>query len=171
MTRLFGRIELIANLCIIALAIVIGGLLAKRFHFKSPEKLSDVSISAGTKVTLQDIDWSKNDKTLLLVISTQCKFCSASASFYRQLATNAEVLQKAKVVALLPQSVQEGRGYLRSLDVPIDDIRQVSPSAIGVKATPTLILVNNSGTVTDSWVGQLQADKEAEVLAKLKLTL
>ena len=168
MNRLLRRIELLANVCIIALALVIGVALVKRFVLKSPSSARDVPrVAAGTKINLPDVDWAKNGKTLLLALSTGCKFCSASAPFYQHLVSNAGS-QRVKLIAVLPQNVEQAREYLKSLNVTIDDVKQASPPALGVIATPTLILVNNVGLVTDSWVGQLSADKEAEVFARLQ---
>jgi hypothetical protein len=38
---------------------------------------------------------------------------------------------------------------------------------IGVRGTPTLILIDGGGVVKQSWVGRLSADEEAEVLSRL----
>ncbi len=169
MNRLLRRIELVANICIIGVALVICVALVKRFLLKSSSTAPDVPrVAAGTKITLPDVDWAKNGKTLLLALSTGCKFCSASAPFYQHLVSNAGSQQGVRLIAVLPQNVEQAREYLKSLNVTIDDVKQASPPALGVRATPTLILVNNAGLVTDSWVGQLSADKEAEVFARLQ---
>lgn len=169
MNRLLRRIELVANVCIIAVALVICVALVKRFLLKAPLTQSDVpGVAAGTKVTLPDVDWGRNGRTLLLVLSTGCKFCSASAPFYQHLVSNVGSQRGLKLIAVLPQNVEQGGEYLKSLNVMIDDVRQASPTALGARATPTLILVNDAGLVTDSWVGQLSPDKEAEVFARLQ---
>lgn len=169
MSRLVKRIELAANVCIIAAALVICGLVVKRFLVKSPSNISQVSgVSAGTKIYLPGIDWSKNSKTLLLVLSVGCKFCSASAPFYQNLTKQTASSKGAKLVAILPQSPDQGGEYLRSLNIRVDDVKQATLTSLGVRATPTLILVNNAGIVTNFWVGQLSSDKEIEVVAQLR---
>jgi hypothetical protein len=169
MNRLGKRIELVANVCIIVLALVISVALAKRFLLKSPGPAHVVSgIEIGTKINLPDVDWAKNDKTLVLVLSTGCKFCSASASFYQNLVAKSAYSSGTKLIAVFPQSVEQATEYLRSINVAIEDVKQASPASLGARATPTLILVNNFGLVTGSWVGQLSADKEVEVLARLQ---
>ncbi|HMG74643.1 MAG TPA: hypothetical protein VK582_14175 [Pyrinomonadaceae bacterium] len=169
MSLLVKRIELIANVSIIIVAIVICAALAKRFLTKPPAQQSDASgIVAGTKINLPDEDWAKNGKTLLLALSTNCKFCSASAPFYQRLASTALSSKNTKLVAVLPQGAEQSREYLSTLKVTIEDVKQASPVSLGVRATPTLILVNNAGIVTNSWVGQLTPDKETEVLAQLR---
>jgi hypothetical protein len=37
-----------------------------------------------------------------------------------------------------------------------------------VSGTPTLLIVNDAGIVTDIWVGKLQPDQEIKVLAALE---
>lgn len=61
-------------------------------------------------------------------------------------------LRKAEVrlVAVLPQEVAESRRYLLNLKVPIDEVRQSGLHALGVQATPTLILVNSKGEVVEA---------------------
>lgn len=168
MNKLAKRIELVANVCIIVVALVISGALVKRFLL-TPSTESDVpGVAAGTKVTLSDVDWARNGKTLLLVLSNNCKFCSTSAPFYQRLIAGVKSQQGVKVIAVLPQSVEQSREYLKSLNVLIGDVKQASPSSLGTRATPTLILVDSAGLVTDSWVGQLSADREVEVVARLQ---
>jgi hypothetical protein len=52
--------------------------------------------------------------------------------------------------------------------VHVDDVKQVPLNTLGVRATPTLLLVNDTGVVTDVWVGRLQPDQEAQVLTALE---
>ena len=165
---LLKRIELVANVCIIVVALVICAAVANRLLLKSPSSLSGIQgIAAGTKISLAEIDFARNGQTLLLVLSTDCKFCSASAPFYQNLATRTGSTHGTKLIALLPQGLEQSREYLKSLNVPIDEVRQTQPASVGVRATPTLILINSAGIVTNSWVGQLQSDKETEVLSQL----
>ena len=167
--HLLRRIELFANVCIIVVALVICAAVAKRFLMKSPSATRDVpGVTAGTRINLTDVDWAKNGRTLLLVLSTNCKFCSASAPFYQHLATKAESTHGTKLVAVLPQELERSREYLKSLNLSIDEVKQVQPVSVGVRATPTLILINSAGIVTNSWVGQLPSDKEMEVLAQMQ---
>lgn len=168
MNSLSKRIELVANIGIIIVALVICIALAKKFLFKSSASQPEVAaVAAGTKIALPDVNWARNGKTLLLVLSTNCKYCSLSAPFYQNLVNRTASPQGAKLIAVLPQGVEQSRQYLKGLNVSIDDVIQVPPPAFGVRVTPTLILVNDAGLVTDSWVGQLSVDQEAEVLAKL----
>ena len=50
----------------------------------------------------------------------------------------------------------------------VDEVINVALSDIKVSVTPTLFLVDQSGSVRDVWVGKLDESKEAEV-ARLML--
>ena len=170
--RLLKKTELVANLAIIIVAILLGGVLVKRYlltnNIAFDERKADLSIPIGTKVSLPEVDWTKNSRTLLLVLSKDCRFCSESAQFYQRLAREMEGGADIRLVAVLPQEISEGKKYLSDLGVSVNEIKQSSLGSLGVAGTPTLILVNNTGEVVGSWVGRLSPDGETEVLNLLK---
>jgi thioredoxin-related protein len=112
------------------------------------------------------VDWKQSRQTLVLAISSTCHFCTDSASFYQTLVQNRKDTQ---VVAVLPQPVEEGKSYLEKLGVSVDEIRQLPLNQIGVHGTPTLILVDSSGSVRNSWTGKLPPETETEVMKRLQL--
>lgn len=159
--------EVAANVGIMVVAIVVCVAAVRYFRTKaSGSQAPTPAIAAGTKINLPDEDGARNRQTLLRALSTNCKYCSASAGFYQRLMNTAS--SNTKLVAVLPQTRAECYQYLKNLKATIEDIQQVSPNSLGVRGTPTLILVNGEGTVTKSWVGQLSADKEQEVLSALR---
>jgi hypothetical protein len=98
----------------------------------------------------------------VLAISTTCHFCKGSVPFYRKLSGT-----DVKMLAVLPQPVAEAQQYLGNAGVHVDDVRQVSLNSLGVRGTPTLLIVNDAGVVTDVWVGKLQPDQENQVLTAM----
>jgi thioredoxin-related protein len=147
MTPLVRKIEIVANVSIIVVAIVVCVAAVRYFRTKaSGSQAAKPAITAGTKINLPSEDWATNHQTLLLALSTNCKYCSASADFYQRLANTAS--SNTKLVAVLPQSPEESQEYLTGLKLTIKDIQQASPPSLGVRATPTLILVDSTGTVT-----------------------
>jgi len=166
LSSFYRRVELLANLAIVLLAIVIGIVLVHRFLRPENPSSKRAAIAAGTSVSLPGIDWKQNHRTLLVAIQEGCHFCTDSAPFYQRLADVADK-KGVKLVAVLPQSTDEGRRYLTTLGVRIADVRQAPLSSLQVNGTPTLILVDENGRVAASWVGKLPSDKETEVLARL----
>ncbi len=71
------------------------------------------------------------------------------------------------MVAVFPTDIEESRAHLDKLGLTNLDVKQASLDSIQVDGTPTLILVNDKGEVTNYWVGKLPPNKEAEVISKL----
>jgi hypothetical protein len=57
---------------------------------------------------------------------------------------------------------------LKDEGVQVDQVKQVSMGAIGVRGTPTMLLVNGAGVVTKVWTGKIQPKQEQEVLTALR---
>jgi hypothetical protein len=167
-SAIYKRIELVANVAIIAVAIMLCAVVVQKFllarNTRPPVPTPTPMI--GNSVTIDGIDWAQNRKTVVLALQKGCRFCTESASFYQHL-IQAATSKGVKVVAVLPQPSAEARDYLSSLAVSIADIKQTPLHLLNVGATPTLILVDDKGQVTAVWVGKLSTDKESEVLAKL----
>lgn len=171
MNGVYKKVELLANIAIVVVALVLGAVLVKRYLLPGPQPepiATDRQIKAGTKLSLEGIDWAKNERTLLLALSTDCRFCTESAPFYQRLIQERTRGTNLKLVAVLPQELTESNKYLRDNGIIVDEVKQARPSMIGVAGTPTLIIVDGAGMVTKSWVGKLPAEKEAEVLKSLQ---
>lgn len=167
-STVYKKIELLANVCIIVVAVILGFVLIKRFVFPPTPTEPGENVKVGTRISLPDINWSQSERSLVLVLQKGCHFCTESGPFYQHLTRETTALTNVRLIAALPQDVGEGRQYLSDLGVAVNEIRQVPPASLGVRGTPTLLLVDNTGTITDVWVGKLPPDKEAEVLRRLK---
>jgi len=103
----------------------------------------------------------------LMVLSTSCRYCTESASFYQTLAREKSERGGARLIAVLPQNVSESQKYLNDHGITVDAIRQANPGTLQASGTPTLIMTDQTGTVITSWVGKLTPPKEVEVLNRL----
>lgn len=167
MSKLKQHVEFLANVAIIVVAVALCAVLVNQYFFAGPTPPAQQRPAVGAKIALPGVDLAAQDKTLLLVLQKGCHYCSESAPFYQRLAREAaDKAGQVKVVAVLPQAIDEGRSYLSELGVPALDVRQAQLGALSVGGTPTLILVSR-GTVTDVWVGKLDAAGESQVLSKL----
>lgn len=170
MNSLSKRIELLANIMIIVVGVLLVGVLVRNYLWPGARQgASDAAaaqLKPGDKLSLPGVDWARGDKTLLLALSDTCRFCTESAEFYRGLARAKADRPGVRLVAVLPQDTDRARAYLSKLNVEVDEVRQSQPDALGVRGTPTLVLVDREGAATDVWVGKLPAEKEAEVHAR-----
>ena len=162
--------EILANVATIVVSVLLSVVLVKQFLIPRPARdinarRTPIAKGADLKGPLPGVDWAKNGRTLVLAISTQCHFCTESAPFFQRVAKEAG--GNLKLLAVLPQSAVEARQYLDREGVRVDDVRQSPLESIGVSGTPTLLLVNGKGVVTDLWVGKVQPEQEDQVLAVL----
>jgi len=173
MSKVYQKIELTANILIIAVALLIGGVVVKKYFYPTvsgapqaaPERKSP---TIGGKISNAEFDWSKNNKNVLLVMSKGCRYCTESAGFYKKLIEQAQG-KDVKITAVLPQPKAEAEQYLNELGISGIEIRQSQLDSLDVSGTPTIILVNNNGEISNFWLGKLPSDKEEEVLNTLRL--
>lgn len=123
----------------------------------------------GRDIALSGVDFQKNQRTLVLALQTTCRFCTESGPFYQKLVQERARFGRTKFVAVLPQSAEESRTYLSNLGVAVDHVVQGSLRDIGVNGTPTLLLVNSAGIVTEAWSRKLPPAGEEAVLARLRI--
>jgi peroxiredoxin len=169
MRNLLKRIEILANIAIIVVAILLGVVLVNRYLLPASPKAEaggDMRVRPGMKLSLSGVDWTRADQTLLMVLSTNCRYCTESAPFYQRLAQQKAGRRDLRLVAVLPQVTSEAQKYLNEHGVTVDEVAQVPPASVSARATPTLIIVDRTGSVIESWVGKLPPEKEAEVLKR-----
>jgi len=162
-----GKLEIVTNLVVIALACVIG------YRFwqsrRAPQYSPPDSIKVGDQLpTLATYDWKAHRRTLVLALRDGCHFCEASMPFYRKLADLEKSKQiDAHLVALLPDDPAVVRQLERTQQLAVEALPGVDLSRVKVDGTPTLLLVDQQGRVSKVWIGQLAAPAEAEVIAAL----
>jgi hypothetical protein len=134
-----NRLQDIANLATILVSLLLSAVLIKVFLLPQPgPEPNPAQARAGMNIkqALPGVDWAKNKRTLVLAISTQCRFCTESAPFFQRI--QKERPKELRMVAVLPQAVEEGRKYLEGQGVQVDDVKQATLNAIGVIGTPTI---------------------------------
>jgi hypothetical protein len=167
------RIEVLSNLALIVGCVAFVALIANRFvhpTIMSPAPAAPPTRNTivGKKLALSGVDWSKHDQTLLVILRKGCRFCDESAPFYQRLTKEIPNQTKTYLIAILPGNSDDNNQYLKEKMVPIQDVKQGSAEAIGVPGTPALVLVDNTGTVVEQWIGKLPAAQEDAVISRLK---
>jgi hypothetical protein len=147
------NIEFGAQIVIAIAVLVVAGIIVKR-HISPAQRTSNIrpSITVGERLNLADVDWKQNKKSLVFFLNKDCRYCTSSAPFYRQL-TEEAFKQNVKSLAVFPHSAEEAKAYLESIKLPIDEILISPLPPYKITGTPTVLFVNNSGTVEGVWVG------------------
>ncbi len=147
------NVEFAAQIAIAIAVLVVAGVIVKRHVFpERPIPQNIPGIRAGDQLHLQDVDWKLNQKTLVFFLNKDCHYCTTSAPFYRQLIEEASK-QNVRSLAVFPNSPEEAQEYIRSIALPIVEIRTGPLSSYKIAGTPTVVLVDGGGSVEGVWVG------------------
>ena len=193
-SRLARGIEIATNLSILIVAVVGATVLVKNYLLRSPVpsetnqttsgrnlqgQPSDVRVRTssapprapeeGTQLSVPGVSWSDSNQTIVLVLSDKCRYCSESAPFYQRLARDLSSRSDVRLIAVFPQDTGAGKKYLDELGVPVGQVVQATLDTLQVRGTPTLVIIDKNGTVTQSWVGKLGPERESEVLSRIKI--
>lgn len=159
-----GKIEAAANVMVIVLAVVVGLVfLRDRLYSVAPES---TAVKAGDKLAnLDGWDWSEHDQTLVLGLRKGCHFCEDSAPFYQRLAAEQQPgTSTSTIVAVFPDPADAVNEVVQSEGLRIHALAGVPLERLEIDATPTLLLVDRSGTVLKAWIGMLSPRQELEVI-------
>jgi redoxin len=181
-------VEIGMNISIIVVALIGAAVLVKNHLLRSPAAVTSTvqqgvprnaesaprspgarpGPAEGTQLSVAGINWSESSETILLALSNKCHFCTESAPFYQRLTRELAQQKDIRVIAVFPQDATEARKYLDEIGVPNLQVTQATLDSIGVRGTPTLVLVDKTGAVKKSWVGRLSAERESEVISRVK---
>jgi hypothetical protein len=118
---------------------------------------------------LPDYSWESNPRTLVLALQVGCRYCEDSAPFYRRLAdlqSRGELL--AHAIAIFPDPGTSIDDLDTSERLDLESRAGVRFTELGIRGTPTLLLVSSAGRVLHVWNGQLTSDREATLIELLR---
>jgi hypothetical protein len=163
MSEMKTKIEAIANVTVIVVALALGYVMLNRYVASSHVPHS---VAAGDRLAkLPGLDWNQHRRTLVLVLNTGCHFCQDSIPFYQKLAQAQRPGRDVpEIVAVFPNEAAMVREFTAHEGLTIQSVPEVSLEKLHVNGTPTLILVNREGLVERSWIGVLTAPQEMDVL-------
>jgi hypothetical protein len=160
----FDRLLNVLTACL--LVAVVAGLI--RQETKAVPSNSKAIPKAGTQVSLDGVDWSKNQETVLMVVASDCGFCENSAEFHRSVAAYERPGIHVMAVFKRSDTLETARAYLAKHGIKVSDIRIAALSSVKAGGTPTIEIVDNTGSVVRSWMGQLDDTGQQEVASALE---
>lgn len=105
---------------------------------------------------------------LVVYLAPTCHFCTESMPFYRTLAQQKEIRSGAVgfiVASSKPEA--EVKPYLISHGLFVKAFADATRLGIKTRATPTVALVNEDGTVRSAWTGLLDTQAQLNVQAAI----
>jgi thioredoxin-related protein len=159
-----AKIEVIANLTVVLLAVVVGSIFVKDRFFNPGPQVNEVK--AGDRLAhLDGWDWGAHDRTLMLVLRKGCHFCEDSVPFYQRLvATQLQDGSTTALIAVYPDTEDAVKEVMKSEGLNVRGLAGVPLEGLKVSGTPTLLLVDKSGRVLNTWIGVLSPRQELEVM-------
>lgn len=146
-----------AGIAVIAVLMVVIGV-----RYLSPAPTTQPAAVGVRLEASVGIDFAAGSRTVILFLQASCPFCRESAPFYRRLLTRRTT--DVRVVVAAPAVDAGLRAYLVLQAIEPDAVVYVERDELPVSATPTLLVVGPDGVVTNSWIGLLDAEQEADVL-------
>jgi hypothetical protein len=143
------------------LLLVLGSVLA--FHVNVNHRVQ------GGKVDIPGYTWQDSRETLVIAVRYGCHYCEASLPFYAKLWNLAGAVPRERLRILF---ISPDNEYLASRTlppgIPMDSVRTSVIFPNWVVGTPTIIAINQTGTVVRVWEGMLNGVQEQEVLKILR---
>lgn len=102
-------------------------------------------------------------RTVLVAVSSTCRFCTESMEFYRRLTAQERRFPEAIRIAFMSREPLDTlRDYLVQHKVEASATLEV-PASFSVTGTPALFLLDPDARVIDGWLGRLHPDQEEDV--------
>ncbi len=151
--------EFIINLLIILAAIGIVWNIWS--HFK-PNEVNANTPLIGSEFKISGFDPAGTQVNALVFLRTGCTFCEKSMPFYRRISQLTST-GKVKVVTFFEHDDLEVSEYMERFQLVDVEINREDFNSLGIKGTPTFVLLDQSGKVLKSSIGKLSDKGEQEI--------
>lgn len=104
-----------------------------------------------------------------VLVSTECASCNESLGFYRRLAKVVAATPDADLTFLSDEPSSKVKGWLKKAEITEALVKRVaSPARDGFVLTPTVIVLDSNGLVTDLIHGELPVADEELLLRRIR---
>lgn len=111
-----------------------------------------------------NLNESNFERSIVLILNADCKYCEASLDFYKRLANSKYDAKSKQLTALFLQPEEFVNKYVKDKNLSIRAIPGANFEKLKVGLTPTIVVVDRQRQIIKSWFGKLEPDKEQEVI-------
>lgn len=138
-----------------------------RAFYKRDAPAVAYKIVPGTRLRISGVDFGDSERTILLAVSKNCRYCTESAPFYKRL--DAAIKDRSiRTIALFPENDTEPESYVAELGITAK-AHNVSLTTLGITKIPALVITDNTGSVLEMWNGKLPPRVQSVVFERLNL--
>src|SRR6478736_1270689 len=164
------RLEKTAATVMVVSFLLLAGVITRSFVLsRRPDPATIPRVKVGEAIKLPGVSPGAAKLTFVIVLSSQCEYCLHDLPLYRRLsAARSSSGGILHLVAVLPENTATATTFLDSSGVATDNVLSMAPLEVGVQMVPTLLLLDENGKLKKYWVGEMNQDREREVLAELR---
>jgi hypothetical protein len=151
-------LDMFTTVVTIGTCILVVAVIAQQ-KFGTPSPVSPKVVVGAVLEPTADVTYGPTELTILVGLSSNCRFCEESMPAFRQL--NEYVRSRAgrlRVFALALEPLETLGTYLQKNGLttfrPITIDRRAALAVVAA-LTPQVVVVNRSGTVMESWTGRI----------------
>lgn len=161
--------ETITNIALVVISLLILAAFIKNSFLVSHPHQTALLLPGRPLPAPRGYDWNKHDYTLLLALKQNCIYCIKSMPFYRRL-TLLEQSQQITVhlLAIFPDDQLSVKNTLMAEHLNLEAIPNIALQSVNIVGTPTLVLLDHTGHIMNSWEGQLPSDFESQVIREME---
>jgi len=164
-------LDTITTVLVVVIFLTVGIIYLHGRFFKQQIDPEGSTVSKDLRIAdALQLEYKTHSRTLILVLDKDCVYCERSAGFYKRLLdVQPKEAVSTQLVAALPNDNWESKQYLRKEGLErLPYVSNVKLNQLKITALPTLILVDRMGAVLESWSGQLDSEREEQVLEAIK---
>lgn len=160
-------VDSITTVLVIAVFLTVAGIyLHNRFFKKQVDPLGSTVAKESRIADALPIEYKTYSRTLILALDKDCVYCERSVGFYKRLldlqVTNAGNTQ---FVAALSNDDWDAKQYLRKEGLErLPHLANIPLRQMKITVLPTLILIDRLGRVLQSWSGELDDERQGQVV-------
>lgn len=164
-----SRLEKTAAATMVVSFLLLAGVTTSSFLLsRRPDPATVPLVKIGQGVKLPGVSPSAARLTFVIVLSSQCEYCLHDLPLYRRLsAARSSSGGILHLIAVLPEKTTTAKAFLDSSGVSTDKVLSMAPREVGAQMVPTLLLLDENGKLKRYWVGEMNQEREREVLAVL----
>jgi thioredoxin-related protein len=161
------HLDVITTILVVALFVTMAVVYVHGRFYKKQVDPAGSTIAKDLRIAdALKLDYKTHSRTLILALDKDCAYCERSAGFYKRLLDlQATSAGNTQLVAALPNDDWEAKQYLRKEGLErLPHLSNVKLGQLKITALPALILVDRLGRVLESWSGQLDEEREKQVV-------